>query len=344
MENESLSSPVPPPPARLLGLVLGAFAAKSIALAAELGIAELLAAGPLSAEELAGRLGTDPGCLYRLLRALASVQVFQEDEQGRFSNTELSEVLRGDANGSLKSLAILLAGSPMWLAWDKIEYSIRTGRSSFEHVHGSRAFDYMTKDTAFARVFDDAMTLLSRQEVIAIHEQVDFSAFGKVLDIAGGHGALLLSCLEKNPHQSGILFDRPDVIERARALVQASPAAQRCELVSGDFFESIPAGPDAYLMKYILHDWSDQECVAILKNVRRAIRSSGRLFVIDQIVKAGNVPDPAKFVDLHMLVHYGGGRERTLAEFEKLLGEAGFRVARVVPTASMVSVIEAEPI
>jgi ubiquinone/menaquinone biosynthesis C-methylase UbiE len=331
-----------PAPARMMQLIAGEFVAKSVTVAAQLDVAGRLASGPARAAELAAALAVDADALYRLLRALASVGVFQEHEDGRFSNTELSSTLRGDVPGSMKAMAMFLCGPALWAAWGELESSVRSGRSGFERVHGGHPFEYMQGHGEFARVFDQAMTGLSQQEVVAIHASFDFSRFGTVVDIAGGHGALLVSCLERNPQQRGILFDRPNVLARARAVVGASSAAGRCELVEGDFFKEVPAGADAYMMKYILHDWSDQEALAILKNIRRAARKGSRLLIMDPIVRPGNVEDFAKFMDLQMLVFYGSGRERTQKDFLDLVEAAGFRWLRTVGTPSAISIIEAE--
>jgi ubiquinone/menaquinone biosynthesis C-methylase UbiE len=331
-----------PPGAQMMQLIAGEFVSKSVTIAAELELAERLVAAPKSAGELATELAVDADALYRLMRALASVGVFQESEDGRFTNTELSDTLRADAAGSMRGFAMFLCGPTLWSAWGELGHSIRTGRSAFERVHGSRPFEHMREHPVFARVFDVAMTGLSQQEVAAIHAKYDFSGFETLVDIAGGHGELLASCLERNPKQHGILFDLPGVLSRARENVAASGVAGRCELVEGDFFREVPAGADAYMMKYILHSWTDKEAVAILKNIHRAARKGSKLLILDPIVRAGNTPDFAKLMDLQMLVFYGSGRERTQKDFDKLLDAAGFRWLRSVATDSAISIIEAE--
>jgi hypothetical protein len=330
-----------PAGARMLQMVLGAFVSKSLVIAARLDIAGRLAAGPLTVEDLGKRAGADAGALQRVLRALASVGVFQENEVGEFSNTELSSTLRSDVAGSMKSMALFLCDDPLWAAWGELGFSVGTGRSAFERVHGSSAFSYMATHPEFGRVFGEAMGNLTEQDLAAIHAEVDFSSMGTLVDIAGGHGALLVSCLQKNAQQKGILFDAPDVVARARPLVEAAGVAARCEFVAGDFFKGVPAGADTYMMKYILHDWSDEDALRILKSIHGAARRGTRLLIIDPIVKPGNAPDIAKLMDLQMLVFYGGGRERTLEEFKSLLRAANFRFVGVVPTASPLSVIEA---
>jgi len=324
-------------------LLFGAFVAKSLVVAAQLNVAEALGEGASTTADLSQRLNVDADRLHRLLRALASHGVFQEQDDGRFANTALSNMLRSDLPGSMKAMTLFLCGHPLWTAWDELGHSVGNGASAFEKIHGCHPFEYMNKDTDFAHVFHDAMTGLTEQDVAAIHAQYDFSAFDSLVDIAGGHGSLLVSCLQKNATQRGILFDKPEVIARARPLIDAAGVAERCELVAGNFFESVPAGASAYMLKYILHDWSDAEALAILKNIHRAAAKGSKLLVIDPVVKPRNVPDLAKVMDLQMLVFYGSGRERTSEDFAALLAAANFRLRKVIPTFSPLSIIEAEP-
>ncbi len=324
---------------QMMQLIFGEFVSKALTVAAQLDIAELLSRGPLRVEQLASQAKVDSDALYRLLRALASVGVFQESEKRSFANSDLSNLLR---NNSMKELALFLCGPAMWTAWNDLEYSVRTGRSAFEKVHGSHPFAHMKSEPEFAAVFNAAMTGLSAQELGAIHAKYDFSPFSTLVDVAGGCGALLTSCLERNPSQHGVLFDRSIVIEEARPSIDAAGVADRCKLVAGNFFESVPEGGDAYMMKYILHDWNDDEALTILRNIHKAARPGARLLIMDPVIRPENAPDLGKFMDLQMLVFYGTGRERTLQELKELLAAAKFKVARVVPTASAVSVIEAE--
>jgi hypothetical protein len=331
------------PPVRMMQFLFGAFVAKSLLVVAELGVAEQLGDGARTAAELGQALGLDADRLHRLLRALASYGIFQEQQDGRFANTALSSTLRSDLPGSMKAMALFLCGGPQWAAWGELGHSVRSGSSAFEKIHGCHPFEYMGKDVDFARVFHDAMTSLTEQDLAAIHAQYDFSSFDSLVDVAGGHGSLLVSCLQKNPKQRGVLFDRPEVVARAQPLLEAAGVIDRCQIVGGSFFEAVPPGASVYVLKYILHDWSDQEATAILKNIRRAAAPGSKLLVIDPIVKPPNVPDLAKVMDLQMMVFYGSGRERTQEEFAELLSAAGFRLTRVIPTFSPLSIIEAEP-
>ncbi len=325
----------------MLDLLAGKWVSEAISVAAELGIADLLATGPEASDDLAKACGAHADSLYRLLRALASVGVFAEDEAGRFANTPLSETLRSGLPGSMRSMAMMFGSRPAWDAWGELRTSIRTGESAFKAVNGAYAFDYMKGDPEFGRIFGEAMTAFSAQELVAIHDAFDFSGVPTIVDVAGGHGAFLGSVLEKNPHQRGILFDQPEVIELARNAIADSPVAARCSLVAGDFFTEVPAG-DGYVLKHILHDWNDDLATKILDTIQRAAKPGAKLFVIDALVEPGNEPGFAKLLDLEMLVFYEGGRERTRTAIEKLFSASGFRLLRVVPTHSLMHVIEAE--
>jgi hypothetical protein len=330
-----------PASVQIMQLLFGLFIPKALAAAAELELADHLSSGPQRADELASKIDVHAPSLYRLLRALASVGVFREDEHKRFSNTHLSNVLRADEPDSMRSMALFLCEGPHWAAWGEFLYSVRTGRSAFERVHGLRPFDYMERDQGFARIFDDAMTRLTAKELVAIHQHLDVSAIRTLVDVGGGHGALLLSCLQKNVGQRGILFDAPGVLAKAQPLLEASGVAARCELVGGDFFDAIPAG-DGYVMKYILHDWSDEEALRILQSIQRAAAPGTPLFVLETVLKPGNEPDFAKLLDVQVLAFYGTGRERTLSELTALLTTAGFRLIRATSTGSPLTILEAE--
>lgn len=329
------------PAVSVLDLLAGKWVSQAISVAAELGVADQLGAGPRSVDDLAAACGAHSDSLYRLLRALASVGVFTEDDRGRFANTALSDTLRCDAPGSMRSMAMMFGGRPAWDAWGEFRSSIRTGECAFKSVYGAYAFDYMKGDPQFGQIFGEAMTAFSAQELDAVHAAFDFSGVPTLVDVAGGHGAFLLSSLEKNPAQRGILFDQPEVIELARDKISGSPAAARCSLVAGDFFADVPAG-DGYVLKHILHDWNDDLATKILNTIHRAAKPGAKVFVIDAVIEHGNHPGFAKLLDLEMLVLFNGGRERTRSAMEKLFAAAGFRLQRVVPTHSLMHVIEAE--
>jgi hypothetical protein len=321
-------------PVSLLDLVTGCWISQAIHVAAKLGIADLLASGPKSCGELAAATATDPGALYRVLRALASVRIFAEDAAGRFQLTPLAEELRTGSPGSLRALAIMIGEKEHWRAWESMLHSVRTGQSAFEHVFGAPLFRYFSEHGEAARIFDDAMTSRSGAENAAIISACDFSAARVVVDVGGGQGSLLASILRAQPDARGVLFDRPGV---------RVPASARCEFVAGDFFVNVPAGGDVYVLKRIIHDWDDDRARVILSNCRKVMRPDGRLLVIEPIVPAGNGPSFSKLLDMLMLVWQDGGRERTEAQHRSLLTAAGFRVNRMMPAAAGASIIEAMP-
>lgn len=335
------ASPTLPPNAVILQLLAGKWISRSISAAATLGIAEILAAGPKTPAELAADLGAHELSLYRMLRALASVGVFAEDSAGRFSNTPLSTVLCADAPDSIRGMATFMGAPESWATWSDMLHTLRTGEAAFEHQLGEHFFSYTAKKPALAASFNEAMIGMSAHDAEAVVEAFDFSSVATLADIGGGHGGTLMSILAKHPGVRGLLFDQPDVVAGARKTFENAGVAERVEIVGGDFFKAVPAGADGYMLKYILHDWSDAQAVQILKNIHRDARPGARLFIVDAVIAAGNAPDLGKVIDLQMLVMFTGGRERTEREFAALLSEAGFSIKRVVPTASHLSVIEA---
>jgi hypothetical protein len=322
-----------PASAQLLQMLAGKWVSRAISAAAELGIADHLASGPRTAAELAAACGAREREVYRLLRALASVGVFVEIAPRQFALTAVAEPLRSDAPDSIRNMARFI-GMPMtWRAWEPLTESVRTGKPGIEN-----AFGYLKDHAGEAEIFNNAMTDLSRQAGAAVADAYDFSRFRKLVDVAGGHGKLLATILERHPMLSGVLFDMPHVIAGARANLPA-----RCEAASGDFFQAVPAGADAYLLKHIIHDWDDDEAAAILRSCRRAIAADGRLLVVEMVIPAGNEPHFGKLLDLEMLA-IPGGLERTEEEFRALFASAGFEVTGVIPTQSPVSIIEGRPV
>ncbi|MBW4574138.1 MAG: methyltransferase [Aphanothece sp. CMT-3BRIN-NPC111] len=329
-----------PPQLVMVQMVTGSWLSQCIYAAAKLGIADLLKNEPKSCDELANSTGTDSRSLYRLMRALASVGVFVENEQGLFALTPLATYLQSDVPGSIRAMAIMF-GEEHYRAWGDILHSIQTGGCAFEHVYGMNVFDYYAQNPEPARIFDEAMTSFSAIEKTAVAADYDFSRIHKLVDVAGGHGSLIASILKSNPNMKGILFDQASVIAGAKPLLEAEGVSERCELVSGDFFESVPAGGDAYILKHIVHDWDDERAIAILKNCHQAMVENGKLLVVEQVIPPGNEPFVGKFLDLNMLMVAPGGCERTEAEYQTLFERAGFKLTKIVPTHSDVSVIEA---
>jgi ubiquinone/menaquinone biosynthesis C-methylase UbiE len=319
-------------------MTTGYCVSQAIFVAAELGIADHLAAGPRHADELARELGTHGRSLYRLLRALASVGIFTEDVAGRFALTPLAELLRSGAPGSQRTDIQMMVGQ-FYQAWGGLIDSIRTGKPAFENLHGRSFFDHLAENQDQAQIFDDAMTVRNDRKTRAMLDAYDLTGVGTLADVGGGNGSMLVTVLRHYPQMRAILFDRPGVIERARAAVEREGLLGRCQLVDGSFLERVPRGADAYLLRHILHNWDDERAVVILKCVHDAMGKKGRLLVVDRIIPPGNEPMFGKVMDLNMLVMLGGV-ERTEGEFRHIFSLAGFRLNRIVPTAAEVSVIE----
>lgn len=329
----------PPPPVQMLQFLAGSFVARSLGVASELDIAGKLASEPRTVDELAQATSCRPESLARLLRALASVGIFRL-EGGHYHNTPLSETLRDDVPGSLRAMTMFLCGSTHWSAWGQLLHSVQTGESAFDKVHGAPPFAYMERDPSFAKTFNDAMQKMSEQELAILPPMIQLEGCRSIVDIGGGTGALLQGVLRHNPELSGVLFDSPEVIAQAQGTLSQSDVRDRYQLASGNFFEQVPQA-DAYLLKYILHDWSDQDASKILSAVHRASQPGARLFIMDPILKPANEPDFAKLLDVQVLMFYGGGRERTLEELTGLIRANGFELSRVIETPSLVGILEA---
>jgi hypothetical protein len=297
---------------------------------AKLGIADLLKDGPKQTHELAALTETHEPSLYRVLRALASVGIFSEIQPRRFELSPIAQLLRSDVPDSLHAFSVYSGGDLKYQSWGKILYSVKTGKPAFDHIFNKSTFDYFKQDSIAGRAFDDAMTSLSKLSASAIVATYDFSKMKSIVDVGGGNGMLLGTILKANPHLKGILFDLPEVIERARdsQYLTTEISSGRCQLIPGNFFETVPDGADAYLMKHIIHDWSNDECIKILNNCYKAMAENGKLLLIEHVVPPGNEPGLAKIVDILMLVMYTGF-ERTEAEFNTLLQTAGFSKARL---------------
>ena len=328
-----------PPQAILMQMLFGYAPARAISIVAELRIADLLADGSKTAEELALTTKSHSRSLYRLLRACASVGIFSEGSDKRFSLTPMAEFLRSDNPESLRAFAEMLAHGEQFQTWSALDFSIQTGTPAFDKVHGMPIFEYYPTHPKSGQIFNDAMTSMSLGSSRAVMQAYDFSGITKLVDIGGGHGFLLASVLEKYPTMKGVLYDTATIVEEAKGLLEKQGVTNRCETVGGNFFESAPPGGDAYMMKHIIHDWNDEECVTILKNCRKGITEGGKLLVIEMVVPPGNEPSLSKLLDLQMLAVLPGC-ERTEEEYSALFGAAGFKLTRIVPTMSPYSVIE----
>ncbi len=335
----------PSPALKMLDLLNGMWASRAIQVAAQLGIADLLKDGARNVAELAEATGTHAPSLYRLLRALASLAIFAEVAPNTFANTELSRTLRSEQSGSVRAMAIMMGSAWEWNAWRELDYSIRTGQPAFDHVYGMDLWHYYWEENPTAgKIFDAAMSDIANAVGAVVSRFYDFSSLHTVVDVGGGQGKLLAAILSTYPHLHGIVFDRPSVIEEVRKKIAAAGIAARCTTVAGDFFEAVPDGADAYLLKSVLHDWEDESCIKLLKNCRKAMRSDGRILVIDPVIgdeKSGGTF--AKLLDVQMLIEQRG-RERTAAEFQALFAAADLRLKRVILLPTLQDIVEAVPV
>jgi O-methyltransferase domain/Dimerisation domain len=341
-EQDCTAPDAPDSRVALRHMIMGFRVTQLIYVAAKLGIADHLRLGPQSVDSLAGVSGAHPRALYRLLRALASIGIFEEADDGRFHLTHLAEPLQTETSGSLRALAILYGDDSYYRAYGALLHSIMTGKSAFQHVHGQTLFEYLNEHPDAGGTFNQAMTAYSEQEIAAILGAYDFSRVSRVVDVGGGHGRLIAAILGANTQACGILFDQAPVVEGARDFIAQLELGSRCELVAGDFLHSVPAGGDLYILKSIIHDWDDETAVAILTNCRAVMTSQALLVLVERVVPPGNGPSEAKLFDINMLMVLGGC-ERTEAEYKNLLEAAGFRMTDVIPTRSALSLIEGVP-
>ncbi|WP_414570332.1 methyltransferase [Nostoc sp. CCY 9925] len=324
----------------LLQMRYGSWIFQSIYAAAKLGIADLLKDGSRSSEDLASVTSTHEGSLYRLLRALASMGVFAETEPSFFTLTPLGNYLRSDVPDSLKA-RVIMNGEEQYRAWGEIMYSIQTGKSAFEHLYGMNLLDYYAQNPEAGKNFNQAMTSSSILQNPGIVLDYDFSDVQTLVDVGGGHGKLLTDILKAYPKMKGILFDQPEAIKGAKSLIEQAGILDRCQLIAGNFFESVPAGGDAYILKYVIHDWDDERAIAILKCCYQAMPEHGKLLLVEQVIPSANQASFSKMLDLEMLVLCPGGCERTEAEYRILMEKSKFQFIKIVPTQSSLSVIEA---
>lgn len=337
-ENTHLSTDLQPQKA-LLQMVSGYWVSQALYVAAKLGIADLLKDGSKCCDELARATQVNAQALYRLMRGLASLGVFAESEPGHFTLTPLAACLQSDVPGSLRGI-VLMGGGEYYQAWGNFFYSIQTGKSAFEDLYGMPLFEYYAQNPESGKMYDEAQKSGSSAARTAILKIYDFSGIRRLVDVGGGNGSLLTSILIANPTMQGVLFEQASVIAEAKDLIEVEGASKRCELVAGDFFESVPSGGDAYILRYILHNWDDEGAIAILKNCHHAMVENGKILVIEQVIPPGNEPFIGKLLDLHMLVLFPGGRERTENEYRALFEASDFQLTKIVPTKANVSVIE----
>lgn len=324
---------------RVFGVLAGFWSSQTLLAAAKLKVADQLVDGPKTAEELAGVMGLHGPSLERLLRALVTLEAMTADGGG-FGLTEFGRAMVAGAPGSIRSMILGVMSEDHRRAWAELPHGVRTGETAFDHVHGMPVFEYYGKHPELSADFNDAMTAGSAAIESALCEAFDFSAFRRIVDVGGGNGGLLAGLLTSAPKASGVLFDTAAGLAGAEGLLEARGVADRCERVAGDFFESVPGGGDLYILKWILHDWDDRRAGAIARNCRKAMEKGARIMVIESILPDGDVPSPGRLGDLNMMV-MTGGRERSAAEYRKMLEAAGFVDVRARETRSPCGIVEA---
>jgi len=335
------------PAAAMLGLITGFRVSRALYVAAKLGIADRLSNGRKSIDELARLTSVHAPSLFRVMRARASVGIFAEDEQGRYTLTPRAATLQSDVPGSLRAWAILALGEEHYQAWGDLLHTVRTGETAFPHVFGMGVFQYEAQHPEHAKIFDEAMANLVGVYNSAVLASYSFSSIQKIVDVGGGDGSLISAILIKHPNIRGVLFDMPHVADKAKRKITEAGLSDRCEVVAGDAFKEVPSGGDAYILSRVANSFEDKRALVILKNCRRALKQSGKLLLVERVL-----PDRVEnsfeaqgpiMSDLNMMV-MSGGRERSAAEHRVLLGAAGFTLTKIIPTPSEVSVIEAEPV
>jgi hypothetical protein len=329
-----------PLPAVMLDLTIGHWIARLTYVAAKLKLADLVKDRPCTVGHLATETGVHAPALYRVLRALASVGIFAETKAGRFKLTPLAATLQTGVHASLRGWTLMINEKYTWDAWEELLHGVKTGEIPFVKAHGVTPFEYLEQHPEDLAVFGESMTSLSSTENPQIASAYKFSGVRTLVDVGGGHGSLLATILQANPKMKGVLFDQPSVISRAQKdqHVTAPDISERCTLQSGNFFQAVPTGGDAYIMKYILHDWNDEQCLKILENCRDAMNEKGKVLVVDNVIPPGNDPSWGKLLDIQMLII--GGRERTKKEFAAMFKQAGLKMTRILPTKCALSIVE----
>lgn len=331
-----------PPHARLIELARGHWLAHIVYVAAKLDLADHLANGPRNAAAVATATGTHAPSLYRFMRALAGLGILAENDQQEFSLTPLGEALRTGAPGSARATILTIASDWFVSGFRQLLYSIETGKSGFEKILGMPLFDWLAQHPDQASLFSETMIGVHGSEPAAIAAAYDFSRFATIVDIGGASGHLLATILGAHPEPKGVLFDLPHVVRDAPALIQGHGLSDRISIEKGSFFDRVPASGDVYLLSHIIHDWSEDQCIAILNNCRQAMRPDSRLLLVEMVLPDDNAPHPGQILDMMMLVG-PGGQERTAAEYRKLLAQAGFDMAGIIATDSHASIVEAFP-
>jgi hypothetical protein len=339
---QGLTRRMVPPEVGVLELVSGLIEASTLYAVARLGVADVLAAGARTSTDVAGELGTDPDATYRLLRASAGLGLVHQDHD-RFALTTLGRTLLSDTPGSMRSV-VLMIGDPRYQSvWAQLPEAVTTGRPRAEAVHGVSMWELLDRDPDYAETFNDAMTRLTTLDwptVAAVH---DFTPYGTIVDVGGGHGELLALMLAAAPAATGVLLEREALLADAERHLRGAGVLARCRLEAGSFFDTAPEDGDLYVLRRVVHDWDDDAATRLLTNLRSHMPASATLLLMESVVPPGGGPHFAKSLDLDMLL-FAGGRERTEQEYAALLRRAGFRMTRVVPTISTISLVEARPV
>jgi predicted O-methyltransferase YrrM len=331
-----------PAPVRMYEMLYSSLVSQLLGAVAELGVADAFDGEPRHVDELAERTGSDPGALYRALRALASVGVFTEVAPRTFALTPLAATLRSDANGSMRDLARYVGSAERQAAFSSLAYSLRTGKPSFDHLHGTDWWSYIGTRPELSALFNNAMGTMARMVNAGTLQAQDLSDARRLVDVGGGKGLLVTTLLQRYPDLSAVVFDLPHVVAEAAEVIRAAGLEDRAECVAGNFLESVPEGGDVYVLSWTLHDWNDRDAVTILRNIRTAMGDTGQLIVIDEVLPDGDTPHFGKFSDIVMLSLLNG-QGRTEAEFARLFEAAGLRHKETRATPAPASVIVAVP-
>ena len=326
----------------LLKIMSGYRATQVIYVAAQLRIADFLDNGPMSVINLAEAIDADPRFLLPVMRALAHLGIFRETTESVFDMTPLSMPLRSDDKDSIRATALSWGDETSWKPWGELLFSVKTGKPAFQHIFGVHPFEYVSKSDIFNDTLSQAMTGGADRLSAEILEGYDFSRMSKIVDVGGGHGSLMSAILRRHPNIKGVVFDRPSVADGARKNLESKGLSERCEVVDGSFFDSVPNGGDGYILCRTIHDWDDDRAASILKNCRRSMQTHAKLIVVEGMVRSVGDKSPTTLSDVNMILM--GGLERTSEEFETLFNVAGFSMASVTPIGSGLSVIEGDPV
>ncbi len=331
---------VPPPPEVMFRMITGYWVSQTVGALARLGVCDLLAAGPRHADALASEVGADPSVLFRVMCAAASVGVLRHHEDDRFSLTPIGDTLRSHVPGSMRDMAIAQTAEGHWAPWGAFTDAVKTGETQSVKILGKSVFEHYGDHQEERTAFMGAMKGLSEWVAGELVRLVDFAGVQRVVDIGGSGGTLVCAVLDAHAEIGGVAFDLPDVAEGAKGAIEARGLSGRCEVLGGDFFEAVPGGADVYILKQILHDWNDEQCVTILSNIARGLPSAGRVLVAEMVIPDDRTPTAAQLMDLNMLALLPG-RERTQSEYANLFRAASLQLTSVTQTHSPFQIVEA---